>query len=301
MNKSHLVRPSTLPWLRWLAIPIHEAELSWRFIAGDASSGIVPGMLFVLAAWIGHPTTPLPIALGRGIIYFWLYLYTFCLSNQLNGLNEDKRNKASRPLVEGLITQRQAEIRWIVVMVLFATLAWAFGVLIWALLWQLIIMLHNFGTWAKHWFTKNLAMAIGVTVQLAAAWQMIAPITSQEWHWIAVAACTIFILVTVQDLRDVEGDLAVGRKTFPIVYGKTITRAYLMFGFGVVAPLALQFAFLQSGIPSLPAQIYDGLLVLLCLVIAWRVFRYRTTYADHATYVLFTYWYCLFVASIMSI
>src|SRR4051794_9385836 len=88
----------------------HEAQVSWHFIAGDISSSVVPPMLFVLAASASQLTSfsSASWAIAHGLLYFWLFVYMFCLSNQIAGIAEDRINKPQRPLVQGLVSYRGA-------------------------------------------------------------------------------------------------------------------------------------------------------------------------------------------------
>lgn len=285
---------------RWATAQItRELWLSWRFVGRDASTTIIPGMLFLIAAWASHPSpaTPLLPVLARGAIYFWLYVFIFCLSNQVHGVEEDRLNKPDRPLVRGDVSLRGAWQRWLLAMLIFPLVGWSFGVLAWALLWQAIVVLHNFGGWGRHWVTKNLAMTLGTLVQLGAAWQMAAPTISPEaWRWIILISLVVFPMVTVQDLRDLAGDRATGRRTFPLVFGESPTRWLVCAAFVGVVPM-LHFGLLQQAGVDAGMLLCDAILAALCLTIAWRVLRHTGAHADHRTYMLFTYWYCAILAT----
>ena len=299
MKTLNLSRYSLVNIPEWFLRAIrHEAHVSWQFIAGDISSSVVPPMLFLIAACAGQPALFGPIfwSLARGLLYFWLFIYMFCLSNQIAGIAEDRINKPHRPLVRGLISYRGAWIRWAVVMLLFAFVGWWFDVLIWALLWEAAATLHNFGGWSRHWYTKNLVMSLGVYVQLAAAWQLVAPITPIIWLWIVLLSVAIFLVIAVQDLRDLDGDRDIGRHTFPLVFGETLTRVLLGLSFSVL-PLAIHFGLMLSATMSWTTILCDAVLAGFSLVIAWRVLCLRGPQADHRTYMFLTYWYCIVLGS----
>ncbi len=142
---------------RWLDVLRSEITLYWKFNRYDISATVMPGMLFVLAAW--HSQNPdwaaLPGLIVWGTIYFWLYCTTFCISNQLAGEVEDRLNKPDRPLPSGLVSRRGAFVRWIIAMVLFAAVGWWLGVLEWTLLWQVTLTLHNFAQLARHYLVQE--------------------------------------------------------------------------------------------------------------------------------------------------
>lgn len=281
---------------------IHEITLSWRFIAGDLSSTIVPALLFLGAAWNRQTVSngELVRAVAYGLVYFWLYVYVFCLSNQLAGIEEDRVNKPYRPLVTGAVSYRGVQERWLLMMVFFAILGWLLDVLHWTLLWQIVVVLHNFGGWAKRWYGKNVLMSFGLIAQLGAAWELVQPMTGVAWQWVLVIAGVVFLLVPVQDLRDMDGDRRVDRRTFPLVFGEKLTRIFLATCFGVL-PLILHYGLMQPAGASWTIFACDISLAALSLALSARVLLCRTTRADHWTYLLFTYWYCLVLLSAMII
>ncbi len=278
---------------------MRELKLSWQFIAGDVSSAIVPALVFMIAACVDRHLNFNEIAqiLGCGLIYFWLYLWSFCLSNQFNGIHEDRLNKSSRPIVAGVVSYTGTQLRWIVVMFFFPLLGWYFGVLEWALLWQIVIVLHNIVGLSRHWIGKNFLMSVGIVAQLAAAWQIVSPITPIAWWWILVLAGIIFPLVSVQDLRDISGDRVNFRKTFPIVFGEELTRSLLYFFF-IFIPLLLHYALMVTAAARTHnVGNWELGIAAFSIYIAFRIILLRTPIADHHTYLLFTYWYCLVTVS----
>jgi 4-hydroxybenzoate polyprenyltransferase len=284
--------------LRWLEAVRSEVILHWKFNRYDIAATFIPGLLFVLAAW--HADQPdysaLPSRLFWGSLYFWLYCSVFCISNQLAGEQEDRLNKPDRPLPAGLVTRHGARGRWLIVMGLFTLAGWRLGVLEWALLWQAVLVLHNQGGGSRHYATKNLVMVFGAVAQLAAAWQMVRPLTPTAWDWILVLALPLLTHVSLQDLRDVAGDRAVGRRTLPIVFGEWPSRLLLAGAFALL-PLATHFVLLAPLGPRPDVVTLDVLLAAFCLVIAGRILWLRYPAADHRTYMLYNYWYCFTLAA----
>lgn len=284
-------RADSTTWFRWV---LHEITLSWKFIAGDVSSAVVPGLLFIAAAWSSGdlPVSSLLRSILKGAIYFWLYIYVFCLSNQLVGISEDRINKPHRPIIAGLVTAKGTQQRWLIVALLFAVVGVLLGVWKWMLLWLVVTVLHNFGRWAKQWFTKNLSMGLGIVAQLGAAWELVRPLTPTAWQWAVVIGAAILVLVPVQDLRDMEGDRAAGRRTLPLVIGARTSRILLALGFGLLPLVVHQWLMRPLGLTQ-PVVLTDLGLALVSLTISLRILVFRTPRADHWTYLLFTYWYCL--------
>lgn len=271
-----------------------ELILSYKFVHRDFSTSVYPPAIFTIAALRTQPsldTRSILLTCAAGLLYFWLYIYVFCLSNQIAGVAEDRVNKPDRPLVAGDASVRGALVRLAVVCVLFPLLGALLGVGRWAVLWEILALLHNFGGWAKHWVTKGLVMSLGTLAQLAAAWEIAAPLQGPGWRWIIVISILIFPTVPVQDLRDIAGDRLVKRKTLPLALGERSARYVL----------SMVYFFL-------PAAVYVGLFIgyewsfsfislnivlgVLSWVIAVRLLACRSARADHKTYMLYTYWYC---------
>lgn len=288
----------TVPQPHWLKAVASEVYLYWRFTRYDISATVIPGILFMLAAW--HSAQPdwhaLPGLIVWGMIYFWLYCVSFCLSNQLAGEAEDRLNKPDRPLVSGLVSRRGTWLRWFGAMTLFTLVGWWLGVVEWTLLWQVTLTLHNLGGFARHYWLKNLSMTLGAIAQLAAAWQMVRPLTPEAWVWIFVPALTLLSNASLQDLRDIEGDRMNRRRTLPIIFGVNATRVFVAVAFVLLALLTHFALFVPAGLHA-GALLLDLILAGLCLVIAGRVLLLRTTAADHSSYMLYTYWYCFLLAA----
>jgi 4-hydroxybenzoate polyprenyltransferase len=280
----------------------HELKVSWAFVAGDLSSAVAPPLLFSLVAWkvSGAVWGQLPAVLAKSLLYFWFYIYTFCLANQLAGIEEDRTNKPHRPLVTGLVTPQSTRLRLLVTMVLFSLVGTALGVPVYMALWLLVVVVHNLANLARHWFVKNACMSVGIVVQLGAAWQIVTPLTEQAWRWILFPAAVILPLVSLQDLRDMAGDARAGRCTFPQRYGERFTRRFLGFFFAAL-PLGIHFVLMRPLGARPLVWMCDLGLALLSLVISVRVLRLRSSRDDHRTYLLLTYWYCALLASALVV
>jgi 4-hydroxybenzoate polyprenyltransferase len=103
-------------------------------------------------------------------------------------------------------------------------------------------------------------------------------------------------MITVQDLRDIQGDLQIGRSTLPIVMGEIPSRVLIALAFVTAPILTHVFLFVPAGLTG-DAIICETILGALCLIIAVRAIALRSKVADHRTYMLFTYWYVALLAS----
>ncbi|MFE2871032.1 UbiA family prenyltransferase [Embleya sp. NPDC059259] len=276
-----------------------EGLVTWRFVYRDLTASLLPGCLFVLAG-ASHSHADAAAtgrALARAAVYLTLFIYIFCVANQLGAdPREDQANKPDRPLASGLVSRAGAWRRWLVAMAVFPLLGWTLGVLWWALLWQAITVVNNFTPVSRWGPTRDAIIVPGAIVQLAAAWQQIAPLDATAWRWILTLAVVLGGLgLQMQDLRDLDGDRMIGRRTFPMLLGERTSRRYL--AVLILAMPAIVHILLY-------ASRADRAEVLLCLVpvaglswtVAWRVLTLRTPAADRLTYSLYTLVYCVTLA-----
>ncbi|MEL7235784.1 MAG: UbiA family prenyltransferase, partial [Chloroflexota bacterium] len=211
------------------------------------------------------------------------------------GVEEDRVNKPYRPIAAGLVTREGAWVRLLLGMYLYTLIGWWQGVLVWALAWQAMALFLNLGA-SRHWLWKNFMMTTGGIVQLYAAWEMVTPITPEASAYILLICMPICLMVSCQDLRDVEGDKLMNRRTFPMVFGDRFTRWEVAISsamFPVAAFFVLRFYF---GLTPL-VMVTLAVAVLSCANIAVRVLLLRNKEADHRTYMWFTYWYCFMLAA----
>jgi 4-hydroxybenzoate polyprenyltransferase len=281
-----------------------ELALSWGFIRRDLTSAVAPGLLFAIAARraVG-PSTALAhlAAFGRAVLYFWLFLYAFCLLNQIVGVDEDRVNKPDRPIPSGAVSLAGARVRFVIALAALLAVGQWLGVLAWAAAWALLILLADLGGWARHWLTKNVGVVgIGALVQLAAAWRLAAPGVAMPWRTIFVLSGLLGVSMCIQDFRDIAGDRATGRRTLPIALGENPAR-WVSAAWFVIMPALLHvglMAPLHAGVAGLAG---DVVMTALSLSIAVRLVRLRTPAADHRTYLLLPLLYCVQTTIVIAI
>ena len=280
-----------------ISLILGEIRLTWRFTYYNLSASTIPGVLFTVVAFYvsDRPLVHFPFVLLQSIVYFTLYIYIFDTLNQLQGIEEDRLNKPHRPLVAGLVTREGVWVRFAIGSLLYTTIAWIFGVVGWAIAWQAMAMFLNFGA-SKHWFWKNSMIAAGGFVMIGAAWQMVQPITPLLLVYAGLVTAPICLIISLQDLRDVEGDRRVGRRTFPVVFGDTFTRWEIAISQALYPPLVIGVLWATIGLTPAVLATFAVSLVASAIV-AVRVLLYRNPRADHITYMCFTYWYCFVLAA----
>lgn len=269
----------------------NEIYLSYQFMRYDLTATIFPATLLLLAvAFAFSEPRQWFILLSQSIVYFGLYIYIFNLSNQYVGYEEDLINKPDRPLPMGMVTKAGTRVRWYSYSLIFMIFAMLFNVAEWALLWLLVVILHNWLYLSWHWLGKNILMGVGTFAQLAAAWQMVTPIDVTGWRWITIISIIIFVVVSIQDLRDIDGDKKVGRNTMPMVLGEEVSRLYFAVSI-FITPFIIYFFLLSQIELSLFAIIHFAIMALMCSVMAIRLLRKRSTHDDRVTYDWLTTWY----------
>ena len=274
-----------------------EIQLNWLFIKSDVSTTIVPTSIFMLVAVSTLEKSLSWITWGYfilGVIYFFLYIYQFCLSNQIFGISEDQTNKPFRPLPSGKVTLQGAKYRWIVSILAYVGLGFYLHVFSLSIVWVGVSIYLNCTDAHKSWLTKNLVpMGLGIFVQLAAAWKIITPLTPEVWHWIIFLSGWGALTATTQDFRDIEGDRLSQRQTLPIAFGEPIARN-VMATIWIIMAFSIHLMLCSLAKPLPISLIISDVVLMSChMYIAWRVLIANHSSDDQMTYSLYTYLYCV--------
>ncbi len=258
-------------------------------------AGFVPIITFSMTAWylLDSSTDTLLLTLGLASLFGFLYLYSFDITQQISSITEDMINKPTRPLVTGILSKRDAKIRCVIAHIAFFAFGVIFDILIYVIIWQVVILLYKY--FSKYWIYKNFFITVGTISMLAGSWRLIGELPQEIW--IMVIAANLFFIVTLQDLRDVKGDLTIGRKTFPIVYGIQKTRYYLVILYIVINPILNHFYFFVSNGDDPVVLLLEITLSSLCVYMGLRVLYKKTREDDKLTYALLAIWYLIILFS----
>ena len=276
----------------------YEVNLFWQFTKGDLLAVVVPSMLFsVHAVWyeqysLLHSLNILAIA----TVYFWTTLLFFCISNQMGSVKEDQLNKPYRPIVSGLVAPRGALKRWVIIGVLGIFLGILLDVYWFTIVFFVSTVLHNQLRMGNHWLGRCLLTSIGISSSITAGWAIVSPLTPNVLRWTLFFGGFWVVLNPIQDLRDISGDREMNRTTMPIVFGETFTRCMLVIGF-VLVPFFVHFFLLDDFASSLISNIWELVLGLLSIFLAYRVYYFRTTDEDRKTYRFFMIYFCLVIVA----
>ena len=287
---------------------VWELQLFYRFIWRDIPAGVLGGCAYTVPAAkfcecsLMDFVTVIPWAL----LYFFLYQYSFNLSNQIAGVEEDKINKPDRPIPSGLITLQGAKHRWYVVAALYIIAGMAIGNVWSSLLWIIAMSLHNDCGWDKHWFTKNsIIMVIGVIVQAWASWSIVYGSLWMSRDYTFFLGAILFYVGTtlnIQDLRDADGDYQCGRKTMPLQFGVTWTRVFVSISF-IISVVVLYFAVWDQYMQevTLFKVIYMFIEVVVHLYIILHTLFLDQKYSEfHHTYHFYTKSYVFTVMNVIA-
>ncbi|KAF7318741.1 UbiA prenyltransferase [Mycena chlorophos] len=282
---------------------VSEVHLFWRFSWRDFTMTVIPGSTYTLAALRSLSPTELPAPsllippLTRSVVYFIFFIYSFNLANQLNGLAEDRINKPDRPLASGLVSVKGAYIRWYLTTFALLTTGYAWGIPKWALTWVGITIYTSWCGGDKHWATKNLFfMSTGAVAILAPGWELgIGTIPPLVWRSMIQLGTILSVVAHLQDMRDVAGDTAAGRKTLPIALGSDFP--WIMASIVALCPfVGWKLQVLHSEVGNEMVWYSGALLSLATFYVAYRVLVGKEKNYHHKTYMYLTYIYCGCVA-----
>jgi 4-hydroxybenzoate polyprenyltransferase len=269
---------------------------AWKLQTNDYWAGVLPGVAFSAASarYWQLPLIELVIVLAKSLVYFTLYLGVHVTVNQILGVEEDKIDKPWRPLPSGLLSLRDASLFRDVLLISFPLLGWLWGVGLWALLWQTLVMMQAQTRLTERFgIAKNMYCGVGAVAQLAAAWQLAGPLVSGAWLWIAVVTVLVTVTAHTQDVRDVAGDRSSGRRTLPMVMGGRATRVSLVGTFLVV--MVVQYLLIRPHtFPSWGAWLVPSILLCASGVL---LIRNRGAATDHRAYRCYEQWYAAICAA----
>ena len=248
------------------------------------------------------PTHPASHAI-QCVLWVWLHVLQFNLSNQLHDPEEDIRNKPWRPLPSGRITLANVIILKYITTATCLLLSYAYSpcVLVSSASLSLLIRLYHEMHGDQHWLSKNLMNSVGYACFATGATLVagMAPfpcpqivscrlskiLASNRYQLdfpgavsISVIAAILATTIQAQDFQDVIGDKAVGRHTLPIAfpnfsrYTPLVTLVmwslYLTTMWEITTPAGVGFTFLG-------------------IVVGIRYYFWRSTKDDEWSYVLY--------------
>jgi 4-hydroxybenzoate polyprenyltransferase len=274
-----------------IKLMLTEFEITWRMLADNIVGSFTPGLVFVVAACLRkHATSSeLVLTLGKAIVLSGLYTYTFDALNQARGGDEDKINKPHRPIPRGLISPKSIMRRFWMASAIYAASGWLFGVLEWALLWTFTTVIMNVWCTPRHYFwCKTLCMMSGTWAQLSQAWQLVeAPIDDTGRQWISFLALVFPFPLIFEDVRDMTGDKAIGRRTLALLLGAWPVRIWFATTTALLPALVHHHLFKPTEAAPWRVALCTAFVASISWTAGARSTLLRTVSADRVTYQIF--------------
>ncbi|KAI0854725.1 UbiA prenyltransferase family-domain-containing protein [Xylaria cubensis] len=267
---------------------IIEASVCWNLLKSNIDGAFLPFPIFTMASLL-HIRAPWYNIIVLNLtytdlencvdtlIYAFFYQYVFELTNQTARPAhrlEDEINKPDRPLVTNSMTLRSARTRYYVGLVVWLAYSYVLGTQLWTMLWLVTV----FGSWkysiglSDFGPTKDLSISIGLIAQLMAAWHIGGSNPIVAWHWVKILFMWMYPTIGIQDIRDVPGDKAVGRRTTVILLGD-VPGLYIYISHWVLACRNDAYTVTVS-----------AAIVALTFGTVFRLFAWRSIKSDRKTY-----------------
>lgn len=267
-----------------------EVELTWRMIADNLIAASTPPAVFSLAASVhaGLSTAGFLAGLGKAVVIGLLFAYITDSQNQAHSGAEDTLNKPYRPIPAGLVTTAGLVRRFWVGMVVCLVVGWVLGVWPWVLLWQVIVVLqYPWGSPRYYLWWKPIFNMSYQVIASAIGWQLSAQLNATAWTWIAITSIYFTLAYVYEDVRDMEGDSAIGRRTLALVLGPTFVRRWFA-AVMVVLPFVVYFGLARaSGAEDWRGVVSAVVLGIMAWTCAVRALLWHGRSADRRTYQLF--------------
>ena len=236
-----------------------------------------------------HLTT-IVLRLPQVILWNWFNLLVFNLANQrlANSILEDSVNKPWRPLPSNRITSGEARRLLLVLIPCGMLLSMMLGGLKETVAMLVLTWMYNdLGGADENYILRNLINAGGFICHGSGA--TLISIGFKEYGlkrnayiWLAMIGGVIFTSLQVQDIPDMVGDAARGRRTLPIVHGEWIGRysvAVPVVFWSLACPAFWQFGFIGYTLP-----------VAVGSLVVFRIVKKESVIADQTTYKIWCCW-----------
>jgi 4-hydroxybenzoate polyprenyltransferase len=213
------------------------AKTLYLFTLSDHLTFIFPQVSFgLLGALSGRVLTTASPFLGdvcaripQVVLWTWLHTLLFTMHNQsMPGAPvEDAINKPFRPIPAGRITVHQTKMLLVMMIPIMLVAAWKLGGMAETLFLLVGNFMYNDGRGSDNCLLRNLSIAIAFALYGSGAIEVACgdfTLHGAGWMWVLFTALIVWTTISIQDLKDQEGDAARGRKTIPLVYGDAAAR-----------------------------------------------------------------------------
>ncbi|KAL2038023.1 hypothetical protein N7G274_009243 [Stereocaulon virgatum] len=266
----------------------------WLFTVNDLKSIVCPETVFaVFSALSGRSLTTNATPcfcniLGRlpkVILWNWTNLVLFDVANQRlpQSIVEDSVNKLWRLLPSKRLTDDEARrLLLVLIPVVFLVPTYLGGLFESMAMMALTWMYNDLGGADENYIIRNLINACGFVCYSSGATSVAvgyghSEFNEKAWVWLALVGAIVFSTLQMQDMADMEGDAARGRRTLPLVHGESVARWFIavpVAAWSIICP-----AFWESGLVGYGiATAVGSALFVRVLVLEGRM-AYRRTWA----------------------
>ena len=271
----------------------------WLFTASDLISVVLPETLLGLSCALSgslltsNRSPKLLDVLARTpqiAVWNWLNLFLFDINNQFQpgSIIEDSHNKAWRAIPSQRLTEREARrLLLFVIPTVYAATLYLGGTREAVQLMIMTWMYNDLGGADDSILTRNLLNAFGYmcyssgSMKIAAGHGLYELNERAEW-WLWIIGGVIFTTLQMQDMPDVEGDAARGRRTVPLVWGDGQARWSIVVPvavWSVICPMVLELNWVGYIFPVAVGSLFVGRLLMV-----------RGVMADRRTWKLWCLW-----------
>ena len=271
----------------------------WLFTCNDIKIIVIPetaiGIFNALTGdLLTTNSTPhlmtIVLRLPQVIFWNWFNLLVFNLANQrlANSVLEDSVNKPWRPLPSNRITSGEARRLLLVLIPCGLLLSMVLGGLKETIAMLVLTWMYNdLGGADENYVLRNLINAGGFMCHGSGATLISAGfrdygLQREAYVWLAMIGGVIFTTLQVQDIPDMAGDAARGRRTLPIVHGEWIGRcsvAVPVIFWSLACPAFWQLGFIGHTLP-----------VAVGSLVVFRILKKESAIADQTTYKMWCFW-----------
>lgn len=157
-------------------------------------------------------------------LYLYLYTLQFNISNEIAGVESDRIDKPQRPIPSNRVSMTRAWHLYYMMVFVFIVYCYLIGHLFPCIVWILVTIVLSFTAAHKSSVIKNSLLIPGAYTMISVVWCLMNDVSTLSDHpralWnIVFNSCIIGAIIVQQDMRDVNGDRAIGRRTFSVVMG----------------------------------------------------------------------------------
>ena len=220
--------------------------------------------------------------------WIWLTLLVEVVDNQRlpSSVLEDAINKPWRPLPARRLSPSGARRFLLFLVPCVALISCYLGSLEESVALMVLTWMYNdLGGADEGYFVRNLLNACGLTCFSAGALKIAVgdnQLNERAYIWLGLLICVMLTSIQTQDMADMEGDAARGRRTIPLVHGEWAARlsiATAVASWSVVCPL-----FWHLSPASYVAPVFVG------GALTFRILFLRNNRADKLTWKLWCAW-----------